>query len=92
MGNINLNIRMNAELKKKFEAFCDEAGMSMTTAINIFVKRVVRENRFPFRIEGETPNKETLAAIKEVEEMEKDPSKGKAYTDVDQMFKDILSE
>ena len=90
MANINLNIRMDAELKKQFEAFCDEVGMSMTTAINVFVKRVVRDHEFPFDIE--IPNEETLAAMREVEEIEKDPSKYKAYNTAEEMIRDILSE
>ncbi len=39
MENININIRMDKELKKQFETFCDDMGMSMTTAINLFVKK-----------------------------------------------------
>lgn len=55
----NINIRMDATLKKQFEAFCADMGMSMTTAINIFAKKAVRENRIPFEISGYVPNAET---------------------------------
>ncbi len=41
-------------------------------------------------IHYETPNEETIAAIKEVEEMKKNPHLYKSYNDVDEMFKDIL--
>lgn len=37
------------------------------------------------------PNVETLAAIKEVEEMQKNPSAYKRYTNVDEMMEDILN-
>lgn len=36
------------------------------------------------------PNKETIAAIQEVEEMKKNPSAYKSYTDVDDMIVDLL--
>ena len=39
----------------------------------------------------DVPNAETLAAIEEVRAMMKDPSLGKAYTDVDEMMRDLLS-
>lgn len=87
----NVNIRMDATLKKQFEAFCSEMGMTMTTAINIFAKKAVRENRIPFEIGGEVPNSETLAAIQEVQRMKQDPSLGKTYTDVDQMMQELLA-
>ena len=48
MAQTNINIRMDTELKKQFEAFCADVGMSMTTAFNIFAKKAVRENRIPF--------------------------------------------
>ena len=46
-ANINVNIRMNRELKKQFEAFCDEVGINMTTAFTMFVKKTLREHRIP---------------------------------------------
>lgn len=59
----NVNIRMDSELKKQFEAFCADMGMSMTTAFNVYAKKAVREYRIPFEISGEMPNKETRLAI-----------------------------
>lgn len=50
MPQTNINIRMDSDLKKQFDEFCDEIGMSMTTAFNIFAKTVVRERRIPFDI------------------------------------------
>ncbi|MBR6396278.1 MAG: type II toxin-antitoxin system RelB/DinJ family antitoxin [Lachnospiraceae bacterium] len=91
MANTNINIRMDENLKRQFEAFCADMGMTMTTAFNIFAKKSVREYRIPFEIGVEVPNSETLAALREVEEMKKDPSKGKAYTDVDEMMRDLLA-
>ena len=32
MANTNINIRMDADLKRQFEAFCADMGMTMTTA------------------------------------------------------------
>lgn len=90
MGNININIRMDKELKKQFEEFCDDMGMSMTTAINLFVKKAVREYRIPFEIGGEKPNRETIEAMNEIKQMEKDPSIGKSYSDVNELMNDLL--
>ena len=91
MASTNINIRMDSELKKQFEAFCSDMGMTMTTAFNIFAKKVVREYRIPFEIGAEMPNAETREAIKEVQRMKEDLSFGKTYTDVDAMMEDLLS-
>ena len=45
-ANINVNIRMNRELKKQFEAFCDEVGINMTTAFTMFVKKRLESIEF----------------------------------------------
>jgi DNA-damage-inducible protein J len=50
MGQVNVNIRMDEKLKKEFETFCSDTGMNMTTAINMFAKTAVREQRIPFII------------------------------------------
>lgn len=90
MANLNVNIRMDADLKKQFEAFCADMGMSMTTAITLFAKKTVREYRIPFEIGAERPNKETLEAIEEVKRMKSDPAYGKRYSDVDTMMEELL--
>lgn len=40
---------------------------------------------------AETPNGETLEAIREVEDMKLHPEKYKGYNDVDAMFKELLA-
>lgn len=53
---ITISLRIDAELKKQFEEFCEDVGMTMTTAITIFAKKTVRENRIPFEITGSRKN------------------------------------
>ena len=50
MPQTNVNIRMDSDLKKQFEAFCSDIGMNMTTAFCVFAKKAVRERRIPFEI------------------------------------------
>ena len=48
MSQTTFSIRMDDNLKKDFDKLCEEFGMSMTTAINVFARAVVREKRIPF--------------------------------------------
>lgn len=50
MAQVNVNIRMDSELKHQFDAFCSDVGMNMTTAFNVFARTVVRERKIPFEI------------------------------------------
>lgn len=54
MGQTSINIRMDEDLKKQFDAFCSDVGMTMTTAVCVFAKTVVRERRIPFEISAES--------------------------------------
>ena len=54
MAQTNINIRMDEELKKQFDDFCKDVGMSMTTAFCIFAKTVVRQHRIPFEISSDS--------------------------------------
>ena len=91
MASTNINIRMDSDLKRQFENFCADMGMTMTTAFNIFAKKAVREYRIPFEIGAEIPNAETVEAMNEVKRMKADPTLGKTYTDVDEMMRDLLA-
>jgi len=52
MPQTTLSIRMDADIKKRFDAFCADAGMNATVAVNIFARAVLREQRIPFAISG----------------------------------------
>ena len=50
MAQTLVNIRMDEELKKNMEQTCQELGMTMTTAITIFAKKMTSKKRIPFEI------------------------------------------
>lgn len=54
MAQTSINIRMDEDLKKQFDAFCSDVGMNMTTAFCIFAKTVVKQHRIPFEISSES--------------------------------------
>ena len=89
MATTNLNIRIDEDIKKQAEEIFTALGLSTSAAFNIFAKTVVRERRIPFELTLNTPNVETLAAIKEVEEMKKNPALGKSYNSAAEMLDDI---
>ncbi len=48
--SVNVNFRMDSNLKQQMEAICEELGMSLTTAFTIFAKKVCREKKIPFEV------------------------------------------
>lgn len=82
-----INIRIEENLKKDAEEVLNELGLGMTSAITIFLKQVVRTNSIPFAIE--IPNKETLKAFQEVEDIKSGKKKAKKYSSVEDLRKDL---
>lgn len=50
---VNVNFRMDKDLKKSMEQICSEMGLSMSTAFTIFAKKVSREKRIPFEVSAD---------------------------------------
>ena len=50
MAQTMVNFRMDETLKRNMEQICGEMGMSMTTAVTIFAKKMCRERRIPFDV------------------------------------------
>lgn len=79
MAQTNVNIRMDEELKKQFDEFCSNIGMTMTTAICVFAKKAVKEQKIPFEITEDpfynTANMERLS--KAIDDLEN--GKGKKH-------------
>ena len=89
MANININIRMDSDLKQQFEAFCNDVGMTMTTAFTVFAKKAVREYRIPFEIGAEVPNAETKKAI---EDARNGIGMSKAFSSVEELMEDLNAD
>ena len=50
MADINVTIQMDENLKLQSEELFKDLGLSLSAAINIFLKQSVREQRIPFEI------------------------------------------
>ena len=62
----SLNVNVNAETKKEASKVLDELGLNMTTAINIYLKQIVKHNGIPFEVKNRVPNHKLKKALKEL--------------------------
>ena len=77
MAQVNVNIRMDEDLKKEMENTCKELGMNMSTAFNIFAKKMIREHRIPFEVSVDPFYSGTN--IRHLEKIMQDINTGKAH-------------
>ena len=88
MVTTNINIRVDAELKRTAEELFDDLGLTMSSAITMFLKSAVSHDGIPFEVKRFNPNSETRAALAEYDEMRKHPGKYKRYD----TFEDLVAE
>ncbi|MBQ0060791.1 MAG: type II toxin-antitoxin system RelB/DinJ family antitoxin [Bacteroidales bacterium] len=63
-----MTVRLDSQMKSRFDELCNKFGMSANTAINIFVNAVVRTQSIPFNISTteETPGARALKAFQNI--------------------------
>ena len=66
----------------------NELGINLTTAINVFLRKSLAVDGFPFDVRMEEPNKETLLALLEAQKISKD-STVKGYSNVEEALKEL---
>lgn len=82
----NVNIRISEDDKKLFNQICDELGLSMSSAFNMFVKSMIRNGGLPFNPRIENFNIDTIRAIQETEDIISGKIKRPIYKTADELF------
>ena len=62
-----LNIRIEPDIKADAEELFGSFGLTVTDAVNVFLRLSIMRGGFPFEIVRHKPNAVTQAAIKEAE-------------------------
>lgn len=60
MAAATMTVRLDSQIKKQFDALCQQFGMSSNTAINVFVNQVVRSRSIPFTVTVDTTDKDIV--------------------------------
>lgn len=94
MATTNINVRVDSALKQEAEALFNDLGLSMSTAINMFLRSAINHDGIPFEVRRSVPNAETRAALDEYEyeEMKKNPDNYKRYESFDEVIDEVLSD
>ena len=74
---VNINFRLDENVKKSMEQTCSELGISMSAAFTIFAKKVSREKRIPFELSADPFYSDRN--ISHLENVMQDVKNGKAH-------------
>ena len=89
MAPVSTNIKIDPELKEQSQALFESLGLSMSTAINMFLRQAVREQAIPFRVGNPLPNLETLRAI---EDARKGTGLSRGFSPVAELMEDLNAD
>lgn len=83
---INVNVPTN--VKNESNEIFVKLGLNMTTAINIFLKKVIKEKGIPFELKLEA-EKDMREAAEELRKIENNEGNYKIYDDVKSFMEDL---
>jgi len=66
MAGVNVTVRIDEETKKDFDKFCENVGINITTAFNMFIKATLRTRELPFIITDVASQRQNRKELGEV--------------------------
>lgn len=93
MANLTsaINIQIDSETKRKATDILNDLGLSMSTAINIFLRQVIKKDGLPFEVNNNS-NDDLLDAIEEIRDMINNPQNYPSYTNREDLKKALLKD
>lgn len=94
MSNLTsaINVQVDSVTKKEATAILNDLGLSMSAAINLFLKQVVKRDGLPFEVVNPKPSKELRKALKEAKKIIKNTNNYPGYRDMDKLKETLLSD
>ena len=86
-----IQVRVDEDIKTEVDDLFSELGFDTPTAIRIFLKKALEYQGLPFDVKKSIPNKETINAMKEAEELNQDPN-AKRYSSFSELLTEVKEE
>ena len=87
MADSIINTRVDPTIKAQADTLFSQLGLTTSAAINLFLRKAIREQGIPFAVTLDVPNAETVKAMTEADQ---GIGLSKRYTSAKAMLSDIL--
>ena len=84
MGSVNINLRVDEDLKREADKLFSDLGLNMSVAINMFLKAAVNSESIPFDVKR-IPSGELLLVLSEYKDMISNPENYKMYSSIEEV-------
>ncbi len=85
----NINIRIEPEIKAQAEDLFSSFGISISDAVNIFLRKALMDGGIPFAVKTPRFNAETEAAMAEAREIAAGHIAAKRYRSAAELMRDV---
>jgi DNA-damage-inducible protein J len=87
-----LNVRLEPSVKASAEQLYSSFGISLSDAVNLFLRQSILEGGLPFRPHQPRYSQQTEAAMREAREIAAGKRPAPTYTSAAQLFEDLDAE
>ena len=84
-------LRLDSKNAEPAKEMFENLGLNLDIAVNIFLSKCLYEDGLPFEVKYTQPNKETMQAMLEAEELARDPN-AKSFRTAEEVLEDIFGE
>ena len=88
----NLNIRIDPDIKRDAESLYNDFGITVSDAVNIFLRQSLRVGGLPFEMRQPRYSAETEAAMKEADDIIAGKIQAKRYSSFREFAADMENE
>ncbi|MDR2574397.1 MAG: type II toxin-antitoxin system RelB/DinJ family antitoxin [Desulfovibrio sp.] len=88
----NLNIRIDPDTKAEAEQLFSSFGITVTDAVNIFLRQSLMIGGLPFEMKQPRFNRETGAAMREARDLATGAVAAKGYSSAKELFAELDAE
>lgn len=88
MADSIINTRVDPAIKSQADTLFANLGITTSAAINIFLRKAIREQGIPFAVSMDVPNADTIKAMSDAD---KGIGLSKPYESAKAMLSDILT-
>ena len=87
-----INVMVDSATKEEATNILKDLGLSMSTAINLFLRQVIKNDGLPFEVKNRKPNKELLDSLKEAEDIINNKINVNSYDNREDLKKSLLDD
>ena len=87
-----INVVVDKKTKEEATKILKDLGLSMSSAITLFLKQVIKTDGLPFEVKNRKPSKELIEALKEAEDIASGKIIVPSYNNREELKKSLLSD